>query len=47
MIASAVISNSEHQKAVCMMLATAAHFRKIGNYVAARRAINTLKSWRA
>lgn len=34
------------RKAVAMMLAGAAHFRKIGNYVAARRALNTIKSWR-
>lgn len=33
------------RNAVIMMLDTAAHFRKLGNYVAARRAIATIKSW--
>lgn len=39
-------SGGSIRKAVALMLAGAAHFRKIGNYVAARRAINTVKSWR-
>ena len=34
------------RNAVIMMLDTAAHFRKLGNYVAARRAISTIQSWR-
>jgi hypothetical protein len=34
------------RKATAMMLAGAAHFRKLGNKEAARRAINTIKSWR-
>lgn len=34
------------RKATAMMLEGAAHFRKKGNKEAARRAINTIKSWR-
>lgn len=34
------------RNAVIMMLDCAAHYRKLGNFVAARRAINTIKSWR-
>ncbi len=39
-------SISTVRNATIMMLNTAAHFRKKGNKEAARRAINTIKSWR-
>lgn len=46
MVYEPVLSTKAYRNAVILMLNTAAHFRKVGNFVAARRAINTLKSWR-
>lgn len=40
------LSTKAYRNAVILMLTTAAHFRKTGNYVAARRAVLTIKSWR-
>lgn len=46
MVSYTELKVSNYRNAVIMMLNTAAHFRKKGNKEAARRAINTLKSWR-